>query len=165
MSGDIEAIIAIENTSFSAPWPPEAFEEELSRRIATYLVAMTAGQLAGYAGMWCVAGEAHIMNIAVAPSRRRRGIGEALLLTLIDNARERGSALAYLERRESNDAAARLYAKLGFQAVGRRRRYYRDTGEDAILMVLSPLDDECVSYQREHWTRWEEQHGQRPNTD
>ncbi|MGQ9732732.1 MAG: ribosomal protein S18-alanine N-acetyltransferase [Candidatus Zipacnadales bacterium] len=157
---DLDPIMAIEEVCFTTPWPRLAMATELDRGDnAIYLVAEVDGELIGYAGMWCVAHEAHIMNLAVAPHRRREGIGEALLLTLIQHALQAHSRQAYLECRPTNHAAIALYQKLGFETYGRRRHYYVDTGEDALLMrrrSLAGMDLES------YWSEWEKSHGTRP---
>ena len=131
--------------------------DELGRRRGGFfLVAEVGGQLAGYAGVWVFAEEAHIMNIAVDPSCRRRGIGEALLLTLLARTVEMGARLAYLEVRPTNEQAIALYAKLGFHPYGRRPGYYADTGEDALLMAQRSLRQLDLAAQ---WRGWEERNG------
>jgi ribosomal-protein-alanine N-acetyltransferase len=162
-SSDLDAIMAIENVSFATPWRREAMVDELRGRQGThYTVAEIDGELVGYAGMWCYAGEAHIMNIAVAPAHRRRSFGAALLLDLLRRAVEEGADLAYLEVRPSNLGAIALYRKLGFCSVGFRPNYYRDTDEDAMLMTLDRLSrrwrTSLVPLQEE----WERRHGYRP---
>lgn len=135
---------------------------ELIRRGGCYLAAELEGVLAGYAGMSCYAGEAHIMNVAVAPEQRRRGIGEVLMLELLRRAAEAGADNAYLEYRPSNTAAAALYRKLGFRRVGRRPNYYRNTGEDAILMTLDDLAAKWSGGLSAYWGTWERRYGRRP---
>lgn len=157
---DLDAIMAIEEASFRTPWPRSAMAEELRCRPGVlYLAAEVDGQVVGYTGMWVFAGEAHIMNLAVDQGWRRRGIGEALLLALLERARRMDARLAYLECRPSNSAAIALYAKLGFHQYGRRAGYYADNGEDALLMHLDCLDDidfgAC-------WDGWERRFGPRP---
>src|SRR5205085_10430405 len=90
-------------------------------------------------GAWSVMDEAHITTIGVHPDHRRHGIGERLFATLLEEAAERGVRRASLEVRESNRAAQSLYAKYGFVPIARRRRYYSDTGEDAIVMWVEDL--------------------------
>lgn len=93
----------------------------------------------GFAGLWLMAGEAHITNIAVWEKHRRQGIGEALLIAMIDLAIELNARLVTLEVRASNTAAQSLYAKYGFTQVGVRRGYYTDNREDGILMSLQDI--------------------------
>ncbi|MFB0534808.1 MAG: ribosomal protein S18-alanine N-acetyltransferase [Anaerolineae bacterium] len=93
----------------------------------------------GYGGFWLMAGEAHISTIAVRPDWRRRGIGELLLVAMLERAVELGADLATLEVRISNVAAQGLYQKYGFAKVGLRPRYYSDRGEDALIMTTKHL--------------------------
>jgi ribosomal-protein-alanine N-acetyltransferase len=96
--------------------------------------------LVGYVGNWYMAGEAHIVSIAVRETYRRRGLGELLLIGAIEMARRRECQCVTLEARVSNHAAKALYAKYGFNEVGLRRRYYSDNGEDAVIMTTDTLD-------------------------
>ena len=137
---DLPAVHAIEHASFSTPWPDDAYRSEIeTNRLATYLVARAGDEVVGFAGIWLMVDEAHITTFAVDPDWRRRGIGERLLLTLLDVAVERGAREATLEVRLSNVAARRLYEKYGFRPVGLRPRYYSDNGEDALIMTTEPL--------------------------
>ena len=138
---DLPAVQAIERASFTTPWPPHAYRNEIeSNRMATYLVARADGDLVGYAGVWMLVDEAHITTFAIHPRWRRRRIGERLLLALLDLAAERHAREATLEVRLSNLAARRLYEKYGFRPVGLRPNYYSDDGEDALIMTTEPLD-------------------------
>lgn len=139
---DLPSIHAIELASFTAPWPPHAYQSELaSNRLAHYLVARVGDEIAAYAGMWLMVDEAHITTFAVHPAWRRQRIGERLLLALLDVALDRGAHEATLEVRLSNLPARKLYEKYGFRPVGLRPRYYSDNGEDALIMTTVPLDD------------------------
>lgn len=138
---DLPAVQAIEQASFTTPWPPHAYRSELeSNRLATYLVARAGGELVAYAGIWMMVDEAHITTFAVDPRWRRQRIGERLLLTLLDIAKDRRAREATLEVRLSNLAARRLYEKYGFRPVGIRPRYYSDDNEDALIMTTEALD-------------------------
>lgn len=134
--GDIKAISDIEQSSFEAPWS----EAEIAKGIASgdsYVAVIEAdGRLAGYAEMRMVAGEAQIYNIAVDEACRGRGLGEALMRHLMDEALKSGCDIMTLEVRSGNEAASGLYAKLGFKEVGRRKGYYSGGGEAAVLMDL-----------------------------
>src|SRR6187397_227137 len=131
---------AIEQASFSAPWPANAYRSELTtNRLASYLVARIDGRIVGYGGMWLMVDEAHITTFAVHPAWRCQRIGERLLLAFLDLARDRHAREATLEVRLSNLAARRLYEKYGFRPVGLRPRYYSDNGEDALIMTTEPL--------------------------
>ncbi len=137
---DLPAVHAIERASFSTPWPDDAYRSELrTNRLATYVVARAGDQVVGFAGLWLMVDEAHITTFAVDPAWRRRGIGEHLLVTLLDVSISRGAREATLEVRLSNVAARRLYEKYGFRPVGLRPRYYTDNGEDALIMTTEPL--------------------------
>lgn len=98
--------------------------------------------LVGYVGVWYMAGEAHIVSIAVREPYRRKGLGELLLIGAVEMAMRRDCQCVTLEARVSNDAAKTLYAKYGFSEVGLRRRYYSDNGEDAVIMTTPTLDSE-----------------------
>jgi ribosomal-protein-alanine N-acetyltransferase len=137
---DVPAIQAIEQASFTTPWPPDAYRSELmTNRMAHYLVARIGGEVAGYGGMWLMVDEAHITTFAVHPAWRRQGIGERLLVAFLDLAIERHAHEATLEVRLSNLAARRLYEKYGFRPVGLRPNYYSDDREDALIMTTEPL--------------------------
>ncbi len=137
---DLPAVHAIERTSFSTPWPDDAYRSELrTNRLATYVVARAEDQVVGFAGLWLMVDEAHVTTFAVDPAWRRQGIGEHLLVALLDVSIARGAREATLEVRLSNVAARRLYEKYGFRPVGLRPRYYTDNGEDALIMTTEPL--------------------------
>lgn len=138
---DLPSVQAIEQASFTTPWPPNAYRSELEmNRLATYLVARAEGEVVAYAGIWMMVDEAHITTFAVDPRWRRQGIGERLLLALLDMAIDRRAREATLEVRLSNLAARRLYEKYGFRPVGIRPRYYSDDNEDALIMTTEALD-------------------------
>ncbi len=98
--------------------------------------------IVGYAGLWLMTDEAHITTIAVDPDFQGNGIGELLVVALIDRARQIGARWLTLEVRVSNDVAQRLYEKYTFKEMGIRRRYYSDNGEDALVMWTDPVDSE-----------------------
>ncbi len=138
--GDLPGVQLIERSSFSTPWPAHAYRQELEgNRLAHYLVATLDRAIVGYGGIWVMVDEAHITTFAVHPGFRRRGIGERLLLALLDLSIARQAREATLEVRLSNLAARRLYEKYGFRPVGIRPRYYSDDGEDALIMTTPPL--------------------------
>jgi ribosomal-protein-alanine N-acetyltransferase len=139
---DLDEVQAIEQASFSTPWPSNAYRSELvTNRLASYLVARIDGRIVGYGGMWLMVDEAHITTFAIHPGWRRQRIGERLLLAFLDLARDRHAREATLEVRLSNLAARRLYEKYGFRPVGLRPRYYSDNNEDALIMTTEPLSD------------------------
>lgn len=136
-AADLDDVLAIERVSFPTPWTREHFLAELRSVVARLpVVRDDAGRVIAYACAWEVAGELQINDVAVHPEWRRRGLARTILTGLIDEARRRGCARATLEVRPSNGAARDLYASLGFRETGRRRAYYADTGEDAVLMTL-----------------------------
>ena len=142
---DLPAVQAIERASFVTPWPNDAYRNELAtNRLASYVVARTDDQVVGFAGLWVMVDEAHVTSFAVHPRWRRRGVGERLLLALVDIAVARRAREATLEVRLSNMPARRLYEKYGFRPVGIRPRYYSDNGEDALIMTTEPLDSAGV---------------------
>lgn len=132
---DIDGVWAVENQTFTTPWSRAAFEAEMSDNdLSCYLVVDEQREIAGYAGMWIIVDEAHVTNIAIAEPYRGRGWGEALVSALMDKAVERGAVSMTLEVRASNQTAQKLYSKLGFAVKGRRRSYYTDNQEDALIM-------------------------------
>jgi|tagenome__1003787_1003787.scaffolds.fasta_scaffold20469487_2 ribosomal-protein-alanine N-acetyltransferase len=137
---DLPAVQLIERASFTTPWPPQAYRQELeSNRLAAYLVGVIGGDVVAYGGIWLMVDEAHVTTFAVHPRYRRRRIGERLLLSLLDLSLDRHAREATLEVRLSNLAARRLYEKYGFRPVGIRPRYYSDNQEDALIMTTEPL--------------------------
>lgn len=133
--GDLDAVAAIERASLPSPWPRRLFEEELGRKISRSLVVERQGRVVGYLVWWAAPGEAHIVNLAVAPEARRKGAARALLSRLYGAARAEGAKLATLEVRAGNGEALRLYESEGFRLVAVRRRYYADDGSDAYVML------------------------------
>lgn len=134
---DIPAVLEIDRLSFPTPATEQLFLNELTdNQLAHYQVLGRGEALAGYAGFWLIAGEIHISTIAVHPDERGRGRGEWLLLNLLLEACALEPLLVTLEVRQGNHTAQALYRKYRFEEVGLRRRYYRDTGEDAVLMTV-----------------------------
>ncbi|MDU4961472.1 MAG: ribosomal protein S18-alanine N-acetyltransferase [Sporomusaceae bacterium] len=137
---DIDAVVALEQAAFSMPWSRDSFESELELNpLATYVVMEADGKFAGYAGMWIVIDEAHIMNVAVGAAWRGHGCGKALMRRMIELAAAAGAEKMTLEVRRSNQVARRLYAGCGFIEGGVRPGYYTDNGEDALLLWLEDL--------------------------
>ncbi|MGI6204573.1 MAG: ribosomal protein S18-alanine N-acetyltransferase [Anaerovoracaceae bacterium] len=133
--GDAEQIAEIDRACFAAPWSLDAFRTELERnRVAFYLVGEIGGRIAGYAGLWWLEDEGHITNVAVHPDFRGSGVATCLLDCLIDFCEKEGITAFTLEVRPSNEKAIRLYEKFAFVTIGRRRKYYDDNGEDALIM-------------------------------
>jgi ribosomal-protein-alanine N-acetyltransferase len=131
---DIDQVIAIEQASFSQPWSRNLFLSEFrSPLVSTLLVALAGDPALIY---WLVQDEMHILNLAVAPDRRRRGIAGKLVKAGLQRARNKGATRAFLEVRASNREAQKLYAGLGFSGMSVRRGYYDMPVEDAIVMTL-----------------------------
>lgn len=134
----IDRIYEIEKACFSTPWSKESFRTEVEENpLAYYIAALEEEHIAGYAGMWVIVDEGHITNIAVDPKFRSKGIGNLLVDSLIKEAESRNLTALTLEVRQSNIIAQNLYKKFGFESGGVRKRYYQDTGEDAIIMWKS----------------------------
>ena len=131
----LPAIMEIERASFAEPWPESAFRGELANVDARYFVALSpVGAVVGYGGYWRVAGEAHIMNIAVSPQARRLGVGRRLLGLLLRDAAGSGVGVAFLEVREDNAPAIALYQEFGFSRCGYRANYYAKENKGAVMM-------------------------------
>jgi len=159
---DVPQVMAIERVSFPLPWPERAYRYELSQNTTSHYVVLRRAPISnakgwpqsfkrflrrdlrqpilGYGGYWLIAGEAHISTLAVATEYRRRGLGELLLYCMLKRAAAMDAFEATLEVRVSNHAAQNLYRKYGFENVGRRRRYYQDNGEDALIMTVHDFD-------------------------
>jgi ribosomal-protein-alanine N-acetyltransferase len=136
---DLDEVLAIERASFSMPWSRGAFLYEMQQnRVARCWVARDeAMRIVGYLCLWEVSDEIHVTNVAVRPDARRKGIARSLLGTVLEDARARRFKLVVLEVRPSNRQAVSLYESFGFRVVGRRRGYYYDTGEDALVMEVA----------------------------
>jgi [ribosomal protein S18]-alanine N-acetyltransferase len=134
--GILARILEIESLSFPTPWSPQAFCDELRNPASGVWGYAEHDTLWGYVCWGFTGGSLRIRNIAVHPARRNRGLGTLLLEKAVQVAWAGGSESVRLEVRTSNRPAQRLYSKRGFRETGRRHGYYRDTGEDAILMEL-----------------------------
>lgn len=138
---DVAAVHDIERLSFRTPWPAHAFEQELKgNRLARYIVARAGDLVVGFAGIWMMVDEAHVTTFGVHPEWRRQGIGRQLLLNLCEVSIAIRARRMTLEVRESNEAARGLYASFGFEMLGRRKAYYSDDGEDALVMTTPDFD-------------------------
>lgn len=130
----VSSVAELEKVCFSAPWSENSVASELNNPLALWLVAVENDRLAGYIGSQSVEGEADVMNVAVHPDFRRRGIAEELCRQLVSVLNERDVHSLTLEVRASNAPAIALYEKLCFTLVGRRPNYYRHPKEDALIM-------------------------------
>jgi ribosomal-protein-alanine N-acetyltransferase len=137
---DIATVQTIERDIFASPWPRNAYASELAQnRQASYLIMRQGGEIVGYAGLWRVAHEAHVTTIGVRANDQGKGYGTALFAALVHRAYEMGARWVTLEVRSANLHAIRLYERFGFRAIGRRRGYYTDNGEDAVIMWSDSL--------------------------
>lgn len=142
---DIPQVMAIEVSSFYAPWTSFSFLEELKHnRLASYFSARFLEQLVGYAGVWFILDEVHITTIAVHPFYRSRGIGSLLLGKIIKLASQQRAKEVTLEVRVSNKPAQGLYTKYGFDVKGTRKNFYND--EDALIMTVTMEAGICERY-------------------
>jgi ribosomal-protein-alanine N-acetyltransferase len=143
---DLPAVIAIDQQSFSLPWPERSFHFELEQNEASRVwvaeiqsadaIPVLVGMIIG----WLIVDEIHIATIATAPAFRHQGIGRRLMVHLLRESFNEGAAKSFLEVRRSNEAARQMYRSLGYQEDGVRPRYYQDNHEDAILMSLQNID-------------------------
>ena len=134
---DIPGVVEIENLSFPTPWSESSFRYELLENpYASLFVARAGPMVLAFACLWIIDQEVKINNIAVHPSYRGRGVATRFLKFLIEHAATQGCREITLEVRPSNQAALSLYRKAGFVPIGRRKQYYTDTHEDAIVMWL-----------------------------
>jgi len=139
MSGaDLPEIMKIERAAFTTPWSEALFRQELRFSLSRSLVAKVQGaagrETVGYIVYWVIAGEVHVNNLAVRPDARRKGVATGLVEKALRGACAEGATCCTLEVRLSNEAARRLYEKFGFTVRGVRRRYYVESGEDALIM-------------------------------
>ena len=143
-AADLAAVSQIDELSFSTPWPFPAFEIEMDNPNARCWVAEVddppgadlVGRVTAALVIWRVLDEAHIATIAVHPDFRWQGIGKLLLKTGMKSAYSEGARIYHLEVRAGNLAAQKMYLDFGYEVVGRRPRYYKDNGEDALLLTL-----------------------------
>lgn len=143
----VAAVLALEREAFTRGWPATAFVRELQQnKLARYIVLCAESRLLGFAGLWLMVEEAHVVTVGVAPDALRHGYGSLLVHGLLHLAQREGMLVATLEVRESNSAARALYRELGFHEVGKRKRYYSDNGEDAVIMTTEEFSS--AGYER-----------------
>lgn len=135
---DIPQVAAIEAQAICPPWSEQSFRSALDQPGNLFLVAETENEIAGYCGMYTAADEGEITNVAVRERYRQQGIGSRIMETVLASAVERGLTQIILEVRESNLAAEKLYEKYGFQSCGKRKNFYHDPDEDAVVMICHP---------------------------
>jgi len=130
----VAQVAHLEKICFSDPWSEKSVASELNNKLALWLVAVDGETVVGYVGSQTVIDETDMMNIAVHPDYRRRGIAELLANRLVEELKAIGSVALTLEVRASNGPAITLYEKLGFLKVGLRKNYYRNPKEDALIL-------------------------------
>src|SRR5437899_5043305 len=142
-AADLDAVLQIERASFVNPWTREMYLAELENRGVSFCFVArdTANQVVGFCSFWRVLDELHINNLAVTPAARGAGAGTALLHAVLREGARMGARRATLEVRRSNDAARRLYERLGFMVAGVRRAYYTTPVEDALVLWRENLAD------------------------
>ncbi len=147
---DVERVHQIDVASFTLPWPERSYRFELEENQASRLYVAEVEQekgdaiVVGMLVMWLILDEVHIGTFAIDSAYRRHGIGRRLLAESLLQAYNSGVRRCYLEVRRSNEAAQTLYQSFGFQVTAIRARYYRDNGEDALLMTLDPIRIEVL---------------------
>ena len=138
---DIPAVVVLDQLSFTLPWPERSFRFELTDNPASRCwVVDLDGKIIGMIVVWLLVDEAHVATLATHPDYRRQGIAKELLLYALRYMSKEGAVTSFLEVREGNNAALEMYRRFGYEESGRRKRYYKDTDEDAILMTLTGLE-------------------------
>jgi ribosomal-protein-alanine N-acetyltransferase len=159
---DIAAVIDLDQKSFSLPWPERSFRFEVTDNPASRCwVAELDGKVVGMIVVWLLVDEAHVATLATHPDFRRQGVAKRLLSHGLLHLIEEGAQSSFLEVRESNLAAREMYRKFGYEEAGRRRRYYRDNDEDAILMNLNALKAERLIFDDERSPSNQEEQNER----
>jgi ribosomal-protein-alanine N-acetyltransferase len=159
---DIPAVIDLDQKSFSLPWPERSFRFEVTDNPASHCwVAELDGKVVGMIVVWLLVDEAHVATLATHPDFRRQGVAKRLLSHGLLHLIEEGAQSSFLEVRESNLAAREMYRKFGYEEAGRRRRYYRDNDEDAILMNLNALKAERLIFDDERSPSNQEEQNER----
>ena len=130
----VRQVAELEKLCFSDPWSENSIASELNNKLSLWLVAVERDTVVGYVGSQTVIGETDMMNIAVHPDYRKQGIGSELIRRLIGELDAKGSHSLMLEVRASNKPAISVYRNMGFEEVGRRRNYYRNPREDALIL-------------------------------
>ena len=133
---DLESICEIENKCFLDAWSADQFKTALNGKTQKIMILENEGVIAGFGVIMTVLDECEVLRIAVKKEFRRKGMGSVLLDSMLEEGRKSGAGIFYLEVRSSNDPARRLYEKKGFTETGRRKDYYKNPKEDAVLMSL-----------------------------
>lgn len=139
---DVLEVVEIDRSSFTLPWTERSFKYEVQENSAARCWVTTVdGHVASMLVLWIILDEAHIATIATHPHFRRRGFAKRMLVEALLSSREEGAVKALLEVRARHVVAQKIYCDVGFVEVGRRPMYYRDNGEDAVLMTMENLQD------------------------
>ena len=133
--GHIPQVLEIERASYPTPWSEAAFADQIVSTSSVTVVAMEATTVVGFLVAWIVVDQLHVANIAVACDHRRRGIGSEMMKWLLAEAAQRGCTTSTLEVRESNREARSMYSRLGYRSVSKRKTYYSNPPEDAVVML------------------------------
>ncbi len=154
----IESIVALDRLCFGGLWSIDSYRREMTNENSHFLAVTVDSNLEpetdgiiGFGCFWAILDEAHITLLGIHPRYQNRGFGQLLLCSLLDKAREIEMARATLEVRASNQGAIYLYEKYGFELVGRRKKYYQDTGEDGVIMWRGGLQHPHFPQQLEGW--------------
>lgn len=153
---DVDQVAEVEKLCFPLPWPPETYRRDLRYHGNTHYLVVervaNGGLVVGFCGYWLIEGEIHVSTIGVHPEYRGLGLGEYLLARMLSDGMSHNANAATLEVRVSNYSAQSLYSKYGFRITGRRRRYYRDNHEDALVMEVESLTSDV--YREFFQRRW-----------
>lgn len=157
---EIDSIVILDHLCFDGLWSIDSYRRELDNDNSHFL-AITVDQdlepetngIIGFGCFWAILDEAHITLLGIHPQYQGRGLGQLLLCSLLDRSREIEMARATLEVRDSNQSALHIYEKYGFQTVGRRKKYYQDTGEDAVIMWRGGLQHPYFPQELDNWIR------------
>jgi [ribosomal protein S18]-alanine N-acetyltransferase len=151
---DLSAVLELDKTCFGGLWTLDAYQRELDSPNSDLLglfSSVSVLRLLGMGCFWSILDEAHITILAVHPQYHHQGFGQALLYSLLKTACDRGLERATLEVRVSNSAAISLYQKFGFKTAGKRKRYYTDNGEDALILWLGGLQNPKFQHNLDDW--------------
>ena len=133
---DVDEVLHISNLSLKESWSRESLLKEITNPLAKYFLIKDDKNILGFAGVWIIFDEGHITNVAIPPEYRGKEFGKYLMNSLIEGCKSQKCNSITLEVRESNLPALKLYEKLGFKVAGKRKKYYSDNGEDALIMWL-----------------------------
>jgi [ribosomal protein S18]-alanine N-acetyltransferase len=155
---EIDSIVSLDHLCFGGLWSIDSYRRELTNENSHFLgiavdrhLEPETNGIIGFGCFWAILDEAHITLVGIHPQYQQRGLGQLLLCSLLDRAREIEMARATLEVRASNLGAIHLYEKYGFQIVGRRKKYYQDTGEDGVIMWRGGLQHPDFSQELQDW--------------